>query len=89
MSLPLETIIQITGPQNSSMWLDLIAAIMVEAGIKEVKLPAATEYKERLCIMNREDLQKSPGYDIHLCESSEAAFALGDSLHGISPHGKH
>lgn len=85
--ITLESLFELTGPEKSAAWLDLITAVMVEAGITEVKLPAAVDYKQRLCIMNREDLNKSPGYDIHLCESSEAAFALGDRLHGISPHG--
>lgn len=79
--IPLATLIQLTPDSIAHAWLDTITAIMVEAGIKEVTLPAAESYTERLCIMDRETIGLSTGYDIHCCANSETAYALGDSLH--------
>lgn len=89
MTDSLTSIIQRTPDSLRVEWLDIITAIMVEANLKTVIIPPACNYTQRLCIMDREALNKSPGYDIHLCTDAAEATSIGDALYDRVNQGVH
>lgn len=77
----LEELLQ-ASPNIGADFLDIITAIMKANNLQKVTIPPLPiTQNERLCVLNRETFGGTPGYDIYLCESSEAAFAFGDSLY--------
>ena len=66
--------------KSTADFLDLLAALMVQGEVLNVSCPADEEFPNKLVIINRATLGKSPGYDIHLCADAEAATALADVL---------
>lgn len=81
MSTPFDTLIQITPDHLVQAWLDLLTSVMVEAGVQIAELPAAKEYAQRLCVIDREAIGLTPGFNVYVCANSDEANSFGDSLY--------